>query len=304
MSGLLAGIGTRIADRWLQIVVLSGLLWVATLVVAARLGQAHPFDAARLRAWLDEIAGRRAGHSPAAVLLAVAATLLAAGAAGLAAGALGGLLQRLWGADGTGPVLARVLRWRQWWWEKRYSEPARRAVDRAARSAARGESTDHDPTRARAERAVRRRQDRRPYRPTRTGDALHAVALRVHTRYDLDLESAWPRLWTVLPDPLRGDLAGAREAYNSAARLAGWAILYTVPALLWWPSALIGAGVLATAVARARSTAAVLASLVEAAVDLHLPELAQRLGVRPPGDAPLTALGRSVAGRLGPPTPS
>ncbi|MET9557654.1 hypothetical protein [Streptomyces sp. NPDC006645] len=313
MPGLLAGIGTWIADRWLQTVVLSGMLWVATLVVAARLGQSHPFDVARLHGWLDEIAAQRAGHSPAAILLAVAAALLAAGAAGLAAGGLGALLQRLWGADGAGPLLARLARWRRSWWERRYSEPARRAVAHAVAPDDGDRSSDPAPARqtaqaqqarqarqARAERALRLRAEREPHRPTRVGDAFHAVAVRVRTRYALDVDLVWARLWTILPDAPRADLSGARTAYNSAARLGGWGLLYAALAVLWWPAALIGAGVLITAVARARAAAAVLASLVEAAVDLHLTDLADQLGVQPDTDN-LTDLGRALTHRLGPP---
>ncbi|MFC8077578.1 hypothetical protein ACFUN8_18825 [Streptomyces sp. NPDC057307] len=305
MPGLLAGIGTWIADRWLQTVVLSGLLWVATLVVAARLGQSHPFDVARLHTWLDEIATNRAGNSPAAILLTVAAALLAAGAAGLAAGGLGALLQRLWGADGAGPGLGRLLRWRRRWWERWYSERARRAVAHAVTAG--GDDQPPDPVsararQARAERALRLRAEREPHRPTRVGDAFHAVAVRVRTRYALDVDLVWPRLWTMLPDAPRADLSGAHTAYNSAARLAGWGLLYAALAVLWWPAALIGAGVLLTAVARARGAAAVLASLVEAAVDLHLTDLADQLGVRPDSEQ-LTELGRAVGRRLGPPAP-
>ncbi|MFF2186004.1 hypothetical protein [Streptomyces sp. NPDC058155] len=299
MPGLLAGIGTWIADRWLQTVVLSGMLWVATLVVAARLGQSHPFDAARLHTWLDEIATHRAGDSPAAILLAVAAALLTAGAAGLAAGGLGALHQRLWGSDGSGPALAWLLRWRERWWQRWYSERARRAVD-----ADRAEASDPaTATARRAQRALRLRAEREPHRPTRIGDALHAVAVRLRARYALDLDLAWPRLWAVLPDPLRADLSGARAAYDTAARLAGWGVLYAGLAVLWWPAALIGAAVLVTAVARARGAAAVFASLVETAVDLHLTDLADQLGVRPDTDE-LTELGRAVGRRLGQPTRS
>ncbi|AQU67369.1 hypothetical protein [Streptomyces niveus] len=300
MPGLLAGIGTWIADRWLQTVVLSGMLWVATLVVAARLGQSHAFEAERLHTWLDEIATHRAGDSPAAILLTVAAALLTAGAAGLAAGGLGALLQRLWGADGAGPALAWLLRWRLRWWQKWYSERALRAVTADLAEADPAAATAR---RARAERALRLRTEREPHRPTRIGDALHAVAVRLRARYALNVDLAWPRLWAVLPDPLRADLSGARAAYDSAARLAGWGVLYAALAVLWWPAALIGAGVLVTAVARARGAAAVLASLVEAAVDLHLTDLADQLGVRPDSDE-LTELGRAVGRRLGPPTPS
>lgn len=293
MSALLTGIGTRIAERWLQAVVLAGLLWIAALVIAARLGHEHPFDVGRLSTWLDEIAGGRAGQSPSAVLLAIAAGLLAAGAAGLAAGALGGAFQRLWGASGAGPPLSWVVHWRRHN-RRRRTERARRAVARAAAHRRRGGRL----LRAYARYAVRRRTAREPRRPTRIGDAFHRVAVRVDHRYSLDLEPTWPRLWALLPETLRADVIGARQAYDSAARLAGWALLYAALAVLWWPAVLAAAAVLATAVARARGAAVLLATLVEVAVDLHLMDLAERLGVRGGENMPAAELGSAVADRL------
>lgn len=293
MSALLTGIGTRIAERWLQTVVLAGLLWVAALVISVRLGHAHPFDAGRLSAWLDEIARDRAGRSFSAVALAVASGLLAAGAVGLAAGALGGAFQRLWGATGATPPLSWVVRWRRHI-RRRQAERARRAIARTSSGRPPGGRLAH----AYARHAARRRKPHRPERPTRIGDVLHQAAVRVHRRYALDLEPAWPRLWALLPETLRADIAGARQAYDSAARLAGWAVLYAALAVLWWPGALVAAAVLATAVGRARVAASLLATLVETAVDLHLTDLAERLGVRGGEDTPADELGRAVARRL------
>ncbi|MET8206231.1 hypothetical protein ABZT51_09320 [Streptomyces sp. NPDC005373] len=290
MSSLLAGISTRIADRWIQAVVLSGLLWVATFAVAVRLGQTHPFDAERLSLWLDEVATQRVGHSPAAVLLAVAAALLAAGAAGLTAGGLGWLLQRLWAAEGARRPLSWLLRWRRKRGYDRTTDSTRRAVARAAVPDA---TSDHV---NQARRALMRRTELKPHCCTRIGDAFHAVAVRLRIRYALDLEQAWPRLWTVLPETLRGDLSSARTAYDDAARLAGWGLLYVALAGFWWPAALIGVGVLTTAIARARLGAEVLATLVETAVDLHLAELVDQLSSRG------TELGRSIDAHLNPPT--
>jgi hypothetical protein len=41
------------------------------------------------------------------------------------------------------------------------------------------------------------------------------------------------RLWAALPDPLRGDIIAANDAYTTAARLAGWGLLYTALATAW-----------------------------------------------------------------------
>ncbi|MDT0268671.1 hypothetical protein RM844_20505 [Streptomyces sp. DSM 44915] len=293
MSALLTGVGTRIAERWLQTVVLAGLLWIATLFIAVRLGHTHPFDVDRLAAWLDETAQDRAGQSGSAVLLAVAAALLAAGAAGLAAEALGGAFQRLWGATGHGPPLSWVLRWRRHS-RRRRDERARRAIARAAAHRRRGSRL----LRAHARHTARRRKVLEPQRPTRIGESFHAVAIRVQGRYALDLEPAWPRLWALLPETLRADVTSARQAYDSAARLAGWALLYATLAVLWWPAALAGTAILATAVGRARDTADLLATLVETAVDLHLTDLAERLGAGAGEDPSPTELGRAVTQRL------
>ncbi|WP_326798096.1 hypothetical protein OG946_24145 [Streptomyces sp. NBC_01808] len=296
MSTLLTGIGTRIAERWLQTVVLAGLLWIAALVIAVRLGHTHPFDAGRLTAWLDEIARDRAGQSTSATLLVAAAVLLAAGAAGLAAGALGGVFQRLWGAAGTGPVLSWVLRRRRARRLRRI-ERARRSIARAGLHHGRGARL----LLSHAGYAARRRKVPEPVRPTRIGDVFHGVAVRVRRRYALDLEPTWPRLWALLPETLRADLVAARQAYDAAARLAGWALLYAALALLWWPAAPIAAAVLATAVVRARDAASLLAVLVESSVDLHLTDLAERLGVSArDGEEVVTAteLGRAITNHL------
>jgi hypothetical protein len=150
----------------------------------------------------------------------------------------------------------------------------------------------------RARRAIRRRNELEPHRPTRIEDVFHTVAVRLHHRYALDLEPAWPRLWSMLPDTLRADLSSARTAYGAAARLPGWSLLYAVLAAFWWPAALIGAGVLVTAVARARAGAEALASLVETAVDLHLADLIDQLG------SGGTELGRALDAHLNPPATS
>ncbi|MFE1259939.1 hypothetical protein ACFW5X_05385 [Streptomyces albogriseolus] len=294
MSALLTGIGTRIAERWLQTVVLAGLLWVATAVVAVRLGHSHPFDVGRLSAWLDQVARERAGRSASVVLLTVAGALLAAGAAGLATGALGGAFQRLWGASGAGPPGSWIQRWRLDR-RRRRDERTRRAVARSVTHRGRGGRL----LLAHAGRAAdRRRRTPRPTGPTRIGDTFLGVASRVERRYGLELERAWPRLWALLPEAPRADVSGARQAYDAAARLAGWALLYTALAVVWWPGAAIGTSVLATAVVRARDAAELLATTVESAVDLHLTDLAERLGVRADEDASALARGRAIARHL------
>ena len=109
---------------------------------------------------------------------------------------------------------------------------------------------------------------------------------RIHTAYDLDLSSAWPRLWLVIPEAVRTELTAARDAYTAAARLTGWAMLYLLPALWWWPALPIAAAIAVTAWVRARTATAVLAELIEATVDLYGRDLATQLGI--PTDGPLS----------------
>jgi len=290
VSGFLAELGTKIADRWVNLLVLPGLLWTAALAVGLRLGQEHPFDVARSRMWLDQIAAQRTSHDTATVLLAAAAILLASAAAGLAASALGGLLQRLWTLPGDLPPAAWLLRFRQRHW-KRATTQLKTAIARAAHP----DHNHHEP--AQAARRVRRAQRRRarlgpawPPRPTRVGDRFHAAATRIREHNGLDLNLVWPRLWTVLPDTLRGDLTAAQDAYAAAARLAAWGVLYLGLA------ALVGITVLLTAVVRVRGSADVLADLVETAVDLYTKDLAATLDL--PAASEVAGLGQAVSERL------
>ncbi|MGW6295690.1 hypothetical protein ACWGAD_23675, partial [Streptomyces sp. NPDC055058] len=120
-------------------------------------------------------------------------------------------------------------------------------------------------------------------RATWIGDRLHAVDQRVHDTYHLDLTAAWPRLWLMLPDGARAELAGARAGVAAAAHLTAWGLLYVPLALLWWPAAVLAAGVLLTGRRRARAAVAVQADLIEAAVDLYGREMVLLLGVDCPG---------------------
>jgi hypothetical protein len=78
-------------------------------------------------------------------------------------------------------------------------------------------------------------------------DRARAVEERVHLAYGLDLSSLWPRLWLIVPDAARTELAAARTAVATHPRLVGWGLLYLVPALWWWPAALVTLGTCAVA---------------------------------------------------------
>ncbi|MCZ1004056.1 hypothetical protein O1M63_48915 [Streptomyces mirabilis] len=145
------------------------------------------------------------------MVLAAAATAIASAGLGLLAQALGGSVERLW--TGTGPT----------------GTAARRAVDRAsAREVAGGRGRLRAGGRASRRAgppldpgtvrelarlaAVRNRISLvEPAHPCWTGDRVRALDLRVHQAYRLDLDSAWSRLWLVLPADTRTELRTARR---------------------------------------------------------------------------------------------
>ncbi|MFE9173194.1 hypothetical protein ACFYNZ_27655 [Streptomyces kebangsaanensis] len=297
MSEFLAQLGKSVAERWLALLVMPGLLWVAAAATAYRLGHAHPFDPRPLADWFDSVAAMPTADRTTWLAMAAIAGVLASAGAGLAAGGLGSVLENLWAAPGARPPLAWILRARQRRWTT-VRESARRRITEANDPSLTGAAL------ARAQAAARRAQRRRlagpqqlPQRPTRTAERFHASATRARTVYGLDLNVVWPRLWSVLPEVLRTDVAAAREAYASAARLAGWGLMYAVLVVMWWPAVLPGSAMVAVAAVRARTAAHVLADLIDTATDLHLVDLADRLGI-PAATLPIPDLGHSITQRL------
>jgi hypothetical protein len=335
MTGFLGELSAKLADRWLSLLVLPGLLLVAAASAAGILGQAHALDITLLRAKITAVASAPGAHSPGVLLLAVGGILAASALAGLAGAVLGGVISRLWTAVGPAELpgahgisvgirrclpshwltTARIRRWRE---RDRDWEKARAAAVPLRRDAAlitRGFAVPPVPlgttsqpgtspansaeivaaaeAATRASDAALARRNRiatlPPSRPTWIGDRFHVTEQRITTRYHLDIGVAWPRLWALLPDNLRADLAAAYDAYTAASRLIGWALLYAALGAWWWPSLVIAAVTGLTGWTHGRTAAAVLADLIETTVDLHGRTLASQLGLACHG--PLTADG-------------
>jgi len=303
VSVFLAEIGTKLADRWLQALLVPGLLWTALLATGLHLGQRHPFALDQLGSWIDQLAARPAAHAPGTIVLTAVGTLLASAGTGLLAGVFGSVVEHLWALPGELPPASwlRRLRRRRW-------DAATRALETAVLHAAQPLIYGADPDQAAAVvRARQRRRSRlgpaRPTHPTRIGDRFARTAARVARVNGLnDYGLVWPRLWTVLPEELRLDLAAARDSYTATTRLAAWGLLYAVLAVVWWPAALVGPTIFCAAVIRARVASAVVSDLIETAADLHITDLADRLGVAT--NVPALEAGRAITSRLRGSTPT
>ncbi|MFI8521709.1 hypothetical protein ACIGEZ_28435 [Streptomyces sp. NPDC085481] len=270
MTGLLVDVGRRLAERWLSVLVLPGLLLVAVVATGLLLDPADALSVRELARAATAAARRIQADGGATLLLTAAVALLAAGAAGLAAQGLGRAVRAVWLGDWprwAGPARRRLVARRARRWQEGQS-----AVEAAVRAG-------RDPAPAAARRNAVALAP--PVRPTWTGDRLAGADVRIHAEYRLDLASCWPRLWLVLPEDVREELRAASGAFEAAGVLAGWAVLYGLAALVWWPSAVAFLVVYATALYRGRGAAADLADLVEAVVDVHGTALCEALGLGP-----------------------
>ncbi|MFG2357429.1 hypothetical protein [Streptomyces sp. NPDC048521] len=310
MDPFLTALSGKLADTWNTLLVVPGLLYVSVVAAAPVLGHGHPADVRRLSDRLDALAGNPATHSAGTVVLGAAFVLAASAAAGLLAGYLGGGVERLWLGEWPAPLRRiadaltrrRARRWQQA--QERYEDAVRRAADRGEELPLPSGSGRSPYDTAPAETVVLNDARNRigyapPRRPTWMGDRLAAVDQRVLNAYQLDLSTAWPRLWMLLPAPARADLQAARDALTAAARRAGWGLLYLIPALWWWPAAPVSALLCLGGWRAARQAAQSYAELAESAVDLYARRLARTLGLqRHPGARLTQATGRQITSLL------
>ncbi|SDI33039.1 hypothetical protein [Nonomuraea jiangxiensis] len=270
MTGFLAELGKKVAERWVALLVLPGLVFTAVAVTAVLLGQRNWADTGLLwRRLLDltaTLGGPRQADLVRTALLLIALLAASTGSA-FVARALAGPVENL--LAGNWPRVARPLadaltrrRGRAW---HRLRQRYRDAEDSADHSRL-GELAE-------ARNAVALTE---PRWPTWTGDRLHAPGTRVRKQYGLDLGAAWPRLWLLLPDSAREPLTESRQRLDEATALGGWGVLYTALGAVWWPSAVLGLCVGLVAWRRAREAAEVYAELVEATVDVYLDDLLER----------------------------
>ncbi|GEC08278.1 hypothetical protein SSP24_59330 [Streptomyces spinoverrucosus] len=296
MNAVLVELGRRYVERWMALLVLPGLLYVAGAAAAYRLGHVHWADLGRLTGLLEP-GGPLIGRGVSSVWLFVIVVLpLLSAAAGLAARGMAAVLERLWfepwprGLDRLARqrTAARAARWTA------ADEVYREELDRVGARPSAADSARLDVLAARRN-AVALRP---PAHPVWAGDRLGAVDARVWGWYRLDVVFAWPRLWLVLTDAEQNALRTARTELDAAVALAGWGVLIVPVAVWWWPALPVAAAVFVTGLRRTRAAVDTLAHLTEAAFDLRGATLARELGFDVPPGRLSPAVGMQVTAHL------
>ncbi|MFD7507759.1 hypothetical protein ACFV5N_00205 [Streptomyces sp. NPDC059853] len=293
MNALLTELGKSLATRWLSQLMPAGLLFLGTAATGAVLGHTHWYDLPAAVHRLDHELSRPGESSVGLILGATAVVVLVATATGLLIRAMAQPVERLWGGAWPRPLdrLAarrrkhRTIRWNTADESLRAAWRHHATAQHHARPPGVAAPDDAEPARRLAARD--RIALERPAHPTWIGDRLHAVDRRVLTTYGLDLSAVWPRLWLLVPEETRSELRTARAAYDAAAQLVAWSVLYLLLALWWWPALPAAAAAFLTGCRRGRAAMDTFCGLAESVVDLHSRELAATLGL--PADGPLTA---------------
>ncbi|GAA1286813.1 hypothetical protein [Saccharothrix xinjiangensis] len=274
MTPFLNELGKKLAEKWLSVLVLPGLLLLATTGVAVRLGHSSALDGRLLVKLVGQWAAAVARWPATGQAAGFAAALLASLAVGaLVRAAADAVLRPIWFGNWPRPLATRATNRRA----KRWRGLQGRLGELRAEAPPDSRSTEllHRLDRLSA------RRDRialaAPSRPTFTGDRLAGTAARVRNQYGVDLASCWMRFWVVLPEDVRAELRTARQRLDDAIRRSTWAAAYLLPACAWWPAALPALVVGCAAWVQGRRAAVDHADLVESVVDVHVHELASEL---------------------------
>jgi hypothetical protein len=279
MTGFLAGLGTKLAERWVALLVLPGLIYISAAAAAVVLGHRHALDLSLLASDIVRLAAQPASSNVGVILLTATAVVAASAAAGLLASALGQALEWSWHRPEHRRLSSWLTRNRRSRWQR-----ADQAADWHIADDVRNHSRNSTASAKLSPATIRVLAHRDaiaqepPAGPTWIGDRFRALAVRVRRAYALDIHTVWPSLWLLLPDQPRAEITAARDGYTAAGRLGGWAILYLLLGTVSWPALLAAVLLAAIARYRARRTAQTLAELIEAAVDCHTRDLATRLG--------------------------
>ncbi|MET4644626.1 hypothetical protein ABID95_004375 [Streptomyces atratus] len=271
MDGILSDLGKRIADRWFAFLILPGVPFAATVIVAWAMtpsGAAHALDLDILVRRLDTL-----GATAQTIKGIVSGCLLIAGVAVVAVlvRELSLIVNRLW--LGRAAILCRLMR-------PGIRRRRRLALDTARRGGY-----------ALPERYL-------PHRATWIGDRFALVDERVAAQYGVSLARVWPRLWQLRDDRTPKVVSAAWDEYAAATVRVAWALPYLVISIFWWPAAPLGLALVLLGWSQGRRGADDFCVSCEAAIDVQLRRLAHIVGVPLPHKRVTTAEGRQIDGIL------
>lgn len=278
MGTFFGELAKKLAERWIGLLALPGLLFVACAWAGAQLGWAHALDLRLLISRGDALGSSVGRASVSGQVLALIGAVLASCGAGLVVQALAGPVRAWWLGQwppGLGWARRRrtaacARRWERLVAARRQLQERYPRVDRTP-----AQQADIDMAADR----VNRLSLAAPARPTWMGNRIAAVEQVGRDRYGLDLRFGWSRLWLVLPDTVRAELTAANGEFAATVVTAAWALPYLALGVLWWPAVLIALTVGLTGWVRARAAIGRLTDLSEATLDLHGRSLAAALGV-------------------------
>ncbi|MEV5576580.1 hypothetical protein AB0L06_41680 [Spirillospora sp. NPDC052269] len=280
MSGFFQELAKQLATRWMSLLALPGILFMAACLTASWLGQARALDVHLLSHSVDGL-GAELSRSPGATqALLLTAALLGSGAIGLAVQALCGPVQALclgqW-PRGLSGLAGRLTDRRRSRWHELLE--LRRDLERGAPAATRTSAQQRRIDQVGGQINALARAE--PGRPTWMGDRIHALGQVSVYRYGLDLEFGWSRLWLALPDEARKVIDEAQAAFAGAVYILAWSVPYLVLAAWWWPSAVVSLVIAVAARQRCRAAIDTLTDLTEAVLDTHGRDLAIALAAAP-----------------------
>ncbi|MDC2960419.1 hypothetical protein PO587_38950 [Streptomyces gilvifuscus] len=298
MNSFLQQLAKKFADQWFSLLILPGAMYLAVAGAAAVLRQRQALDVPRLVQHISHWASTAANAHLGGQIILLIAVLAAAAGVSMVVQMLAVPMQRL--------VLSAD--WRLWpaplrWCANKLVERRKRnwraaarrydaLLSQAAANLANGVQSDPIP-RETAYRAMAAIGTELPDRPTWSGDRMQSTASRLDRDLQLDLGVVWPHLWLVLPESARTEISEVRKALDRATALGTWALPYAVIVVWWWPAALICVALVLSSWWRTRQAAQAYAEVLEAAVRVHVADLASRLGLAATG--PFSA---AVGGRL------
>jgi hypothetical protein len=267
MNQFVSALSGKLAERWVATLVLPGVLFIAAVVCAVRLGHHAAFDVVSVSDWIV----REAPHLP--VAATAVGLLFGAATAAMAAQAVGSLVEAVWAGPWRGPAV----------WVARPLVALRgKLFDRAAAKAG------VDPVSA-----------YRPQCPTWIGDRFRLLDSRIAAQYHgLRLGPLWPRLWLLVPETVRTPVQAAESRLRSAITLVGWGLLYLGLGIWWYPAAILGLGAAVLGWRRTREATEVLTTLIEATIDTYLDTVATALGHPVPATGFTADLARRINDRL------